>query len=271
MANFRVIATKIDPESFEQISAISECAGVKNYNLIQTILDCVIKTLCKAEIPNRYASEILRSFADFSKVRGGFSFINPNILNIETASIIALADGRTTRKKSRILEPVLISKKEDGGFSVVTNGDRLLSVFLGCFSPAILHKLQKVKTQYKLNSLSDSLRFALDETLGDPDPISDEIKELFADNDRNEGGRKMADAPYRRTMNNDLDGYSERMERQQNRERSSMEEETEFDSTNGETIFETSIIEEVDNTDIYSEDREEYNPEEEEFDSGSIY
>lgn len=178
--NKKTIATKVSETAYNQIKWIAKVANTTVYNLVQVVVDSFIKCCCSDEPLNDYTKEVLYTFTDFSKING-FCYSEGSFENIDVISFFAVFQDK--RKKKKKNAEVVLLKKENNELLINRNNDIILRNFLFGFSPNMIEKLERIKKEQKLNSLTVALKYAIDYSLDGNEDISEDIRSLFDNND----------------------------------------------------------------------------------------
>lgn len=171
----KIVSSKVNLQTYAQILKIARGAKISIYNIVQTIVGCIVKVFCEREPMSDEVREVFYKFVDLDRAKNGFSLAAPILHDLQMTKCLAII----SMKKKEIPEIVLL-EKDGEQITENKNNDEILTVFLQAFSPKILRGLQKIMQQENFHNLTDALFFAIHETAVDPgDVLHDEVLQIF--------------------------------------------------------------------------------------------
>lgn len=211
-AKQKVIATKVNEETYRLFNWISGKTGVTAYNLLQTVIEAYIRYFSSETQITEDLKRVISCFGRLRLSKKGFTLVEPNATRWKFTRCVAFI-GKEQRKGKfhEHEEAVLIRAPREGedDFVMNQNNDAILEAVLMSLDPDVIRNLQTVKEDNGLPSLLDALRFASSETANDQTDIFEcEINELFSDNKRVGFGKKPHEGtPYKRGYNRNFDSF----------------------------------------------------------------
>lgn len=186
------IATKINHQSKVMLDAIAENAGLKVYNLLQTVIDAYLRYCSNGQAITPHLENLINGFADFRVTKDSFALCAPD--NTRKAKSIRKCIAFVEQAGKPQARPILLYSKTDTKGNAQTYetmaDDAILQTFLLAFAPKLVSDLRKIQSTNNLLSLTDALKFAIrEQTEPTQYDITAEIESLFADNNRDESGR----------------------------------------------------------------------------------
>lgn len=191
---YKVIATKIDYNVYLQFKFIADRAGLKVYNLMQTIIDAYIKYLSTDTYITESIRTIVNAFTRFRFQKDTFTLLEPNDGKFQFTKCIAFIGKHGKRYEQAVL--LRVPGKNEQDIVMNRNNDEMLESLLSTIDPNLVDKLAVIRQDNNLVSLTDTLRFALDAAMpGTANHLDDEVAELvaeiFSDNSRDEYGARI--------------------------------------------------------------------------------
>lgn len=211
-AKHKVIATKVNEETYRLFNWISDKTGVTVYNLLQTVIEAYVRYFSSETQITEDLKRVISCFGRLSLSKKGFTLGDPSASRWKFTRCVAFI-GREERKGkfNEHEEAVLIRapRKGEPDFVMNQNNDAILEAVLMSLDPDVIRNLQTVKKDNGLPSLLDALRFASSETANDQTDIFErEINELFSDNERGDFGQKPHEGtPYKRGYNRNVESF----------------------------------------------------------------
>lgn len=175
---YKVIATKVAPDTAAKLERLAEAIGQSKYSIIAVIIDAVVKAATDEGEQSAALRELLHTFFDVDKVRAGFTLSGYRVPPLAISKALAIV---SPAKNESAAEVVLYERRGDEE-ALSRNEDRILTEFLAAFSPALLSSLEAYRKESNIGSLKAALLSAVAETRA-ADPIAEDVAELFADND----------------------------------------------------------------------------------------
>lgn len=186
------IATKINRHSKVMLDAIAKNAGLKVYNLLQTVIDAYLRYCSNGQIITAQLENIVNGFADFQVAKDSFALCAPDnprrAKSMHKCIVFVEQEGKPQAR------PVLLYSKPDARGNAQTfeciADDAILQTFLLAFAPKLVADLREIQSANNLLSLADALKFAIREQTEPKEyNITADIASLFSDNNRDEHGR----------------------------------------------------------------------------------
>lgn len=188
--NYKVIATKIDWNVYLQLKLIADRTGLKVYNLLQTVADAYIKYLSTDTYITESIRTVVNAFARFRFQKDSFTLLEPNDSKFHFTKCIAFIGKHGKLYEQAVL--LRVPGKDEQDIIMNMNNDEMLESLLLTIDPNLVDKLSTIKQDNRLLSLTDALRYAIDEaTPGMRDSIEEDVAELFKDNNRSEYGSEI--------------------------------------------------------------------------------
>lgn len=186
------IATKINRQSKAMLDAIAEKAGLKVYNLLQTVIDAYLRYCSNGQAITPHLENLINGFADFQVTKDSFALCAPD--NAHKAKSVRKCIAFVEQAGKPQARPVLLYSKTDAKGNAHTfetmADDAILQTFLLAFAPKLVADLREIRSANNLLSLADALKFAIrEQTEPTKYDITADIESLFADNNRDENGR----------------------------------------------------------------------------------
>lgn len=189
--DYKVIATKIDSQSYTMLKAIADKSGLKTYKLLQLVVNAYMRYFAKESLITESIKSVVSSFLNLTDLKESFAICSYTDKQLRFSKCIALIEKKGCKQK----QAVLLHTPEDGesGVKMNVNSDDILQEFISSIDYRLLDQLQAIKADNELNSLTDALRYAINSQTNKErdDEVSEYVKSLFADNERSEYGKEI--------------------------------------------------------------------------------
>lgn len=186
------ISTKVSIVAYSFLASLAEKSGITMYKMLQTVVECFLKYFSDDSYLTDSLCKVINSFADFRLTKDSFMFCShdaKDMWSLDSAIISIKAEDKPQPRS------ILIHKKEqDGKMCMVQNynNDVILTCFLQSFAPEILKDLNEIMHKNNTLSLTDALKFAVQEQIDakEYDLICD-IESLFEEDNRTEDNKEI--------------------------------------------------------------------------------
>lgn len=200
---YMVIATKVSPSSAYLIRKICERVGIKPYRLMQHVLSCMVRYMDERHNLDPQLTQLIELFfTDLGKFKEKYNMCDPGAQTAITNALFFLGDHKHHDGRQSVL--VTPEQKGKDGIPFPPQEDwnvqHQLEYFLQQSDFYLYKKIRQAGAKYGVKSTYDMLQ-RIAEEVTECDTMSEEIRQLFLDNDRSEYGKKPADQPYKRHPN----------------------------------------------------------------------
>lgn len=189
--DYKVVATKIDLQSYAMLQAIADKSGLKPYKLLQLVVNAYMRYFAKESLITDSIKSVVSSFFNLTDLKESFALCHFSNINLTFSKCIALIEKNGCKQKQAIL--LRTPEKGESGVMVNMNSDDILQAFISSIDYRLLNQLQTIKADNKLHSLTDALRYAINSQTDkeEDDDVSEFVRSLFADNERSEYGEEI--------------------------------------------------------------------------------
>lgn len=191
---FKPIATKVTKHTAVMLDAICKKNGITTYELLQTIVDAIIRFMSEEQQLSQDFQRLMEIF--FDDLRNSTFKLsdytnNPGII----WAIMVLGDRNHSGNRS-----VLVEEPFFGNATEDWNVMHQLEAFINKTMPRLYRRLRRIGAELDCKNVYETISILAEQAIAN-DPDAEEIRQMFADNDRSDHGRKPADAPYVRHLN----------------------------------------------------------------------
>lgn len=205
---YEVIATKVSHEDRIKLKQIAGAFKMSFYELQQSLLLFILASADKGSTISDEHRTMVDAFFSLVASTTKDSF-NPLSLRERKSQMVSSAIVFMKRKDEQRPQAMRVYLNGRGEVMESYNEDDMLSAYLSSSAPDVLETLVHEKKRRGCMNISQTLRqIVKDGRIADNDLISEEIREMFADNWRSEQGGRVIEYGERskRKKHYDIDG-----------------------------------------------------------------
>lgn len=220
---YKVFATKVAAEQARKFEAINKVDEVSEYEVIQLLIDSYIRLKDPGQVVSSSLNKLRIAFEIGVRVADRLRLSDPSAkVTVREATYFLGDSDHKGMRLVHIFQPFM--SEAESTQNLITILERTVEEM-----PILYQKLHKEVERRGLNSIYELLCVLVDELDGIEDV--DEIERTFADVNKNDYGKEMADGPNRRTMVNSMDAYERKLEAFERRQLSLWTEEDQINAT----------------------------------------
>lgn len=221
-SNYKMLATKVSPETYERISKIASKKGISIYQLNQMVIDTLVRYM---DDKHNLTPEMEQAMSIFEHMRGWkdhYNWADPTLKKQVQSAIYFVGDPR---KKG-----VRASKVESYMQEVCNQSENIQEItefFLCKLMPERYRRLRALAVEHDCGSIIELLDIMIDNHTKDAD--LHEIRKEFEDANRSEYGKKpKEDGPYKRKHHKSVEMYEQQPIVFESEEQKWLEENSDF-------------------------------------------
>lgn len=193
---FKPIATKISQQAAAMLDGICKKNNITIYELLQTIVDCAIRYMSDEHKLSFQLQRVMEIF--FSDLRGSTFRLSdytndPGIIE----AIMILGDRKHAGNRAVLVKEPFFGTAEENW-----NEPQQLEEYICKIMPLLYRRLRIVGAEMGTKTTYETIYNLVTQAL-QHDTIEEETRAMFSDNERDDRGREMTDAPYVRHNNRD--------------------------------------------------------------------
>lgn len=192
-----VVNTKVTPEAFARIKAICNKFGFSPYDLLQMLLDCMIRYMDEYHNLSEDLRRIIRMFEDMPGWKTALRLTEPmdDAEIMEAFYVLRRPKGTGAPRIVHIERPMLDG--DDLGWLVTYNVQTSLERFIEVINSSLYRHLRMLSVELGNESLLDTIQTIVN--LYKENPDEKELRLMFEDNDWENGAKMSEHRQYKRT------------------------------------------------------------------------
>lgn len=200
---YKVFSTKISAEQARKFEAINKVDGASEYEVIQMLIDAYIRLKDPGQVVSPALNKLRIAFEIGVRLVDRLRLSDPSAKVDVREATYFLGD-----KEHKGMRMVHVYQPFMGDAESTQNLIEILERTVEEM-PVLHQKLKKEAKRRGIPSIYELLCTLADEMDGIEDV--NEIEETFADVNKNDFGKEMADGPYKRTMVNSMSSFEQKM------------------------------------------------------------
>ena len=192
-----VVNTKVTPESFARIKAICKKFGFSPYDLLQMLLDCMIRYMDEYHNLSEDLRRIIRMFEDMPGWKTALRLTEPmdDAEIMEAFYVLRRPKGTGAPRIVHVTRPMLDG--DDLGWLVTYNIQLAFDQFIKTINDSFYRHLSQLCVELGNESILDTIQTIVN--LYKENPNDEEMRQMFADNDWHENAKMHDRQQYKRT------------------------------------------------------------------------
>lgn len=192
-----VVNTKVTPSSFVVLKAICKRLGFSLYDLLQMLLDCIIRYADRYHNLSETLRRIIRMALDMKEWRDAMRITEPmdDAEIMEAFIVLRTKNGKGAPRVAHIVRPFLDG--DDLGWLVTYNIQTELERFIEVIDPSLYRHLRRLSVELGHESILDTIRTIAD--MYEENPDEKELRLIFEDNDWQDVAKMQDRQQYKRT------------------------------------------------------------------------
>lgn len=192
-----VVNTKVTLEAYARLKAICKKYGFTLYDLLQMLLDCMIRYMDEYHNLSEDLRRIIRMFEDMPGWKKAFRLTEPmdDAEIMEAFYVLRHPRGKGAARIVHVIRPVLDG--DDLGwlatYNIQTSFERFVEVINGSFYRHLRMLSVELGNESTLDTIQTIVNYYKE------NPNDEEIRQIFADNDWHEGAKMHDRQRYERT------------------------------------------------------------------------
>ena len=198
-----VVNTKVTPEAFARLKAICKKFGFSIYDLLQMLLDCMIRYMDEYHNLSEDLRRIIRMFEDLPGWKNAFRITEPmdDAEIMEAFYVLRHPKGKGAPRIVHVVRPVLDG--DDLGWLVTYNIQTSLERFIELTNGSLYRHLRMLSVELGNESLLDTIQTIVN--LYKENPDDKELRLMFEDNDWQQGAKMHDRQQYKRQYTHSTD------------------------------------------------------------------
>ena len=197
------IQTKVTPEMYARLAAISNQYGMSVFKLLKMLCDCLIRFM---DTETNLSDDLLRIIRMFEGMPGWKKSISladgfDEDTEIVEAIYVISRRGQKGYRLMMVERPMLDGDAE--GWTCTFNIQRILERFMEVCNPGLYMHLRRLSVDLGSESLFDTIHTIANLYMENPD--ESELRLQFESNDWNKGARMTRDTLYERRRSHAMD------------------------------------------------------------------
>lgn len=198
-----VVNTKVTPEAFARIKAICKKFGFSPYDLLQMLLDCMIRYMDEYHNLSEDLRRIIRMFEDMPGWKTALRLTEPmdDAEIMEAFYVLRRPKGTGAPRIVHVTRPMLDG--DDLGWLVSYNIQTSLERFIEFTNGSLYRHLRTLSKELGNESLLDTIQTIVN--LYKDNPNDEDMRQMFADNDWHENAKMHDRQQYKRGYSHGMD------------------------------------------------------------------
>ena len=198
-----VVNTKVTPSSFAQLKSICKKYGFTVYDLLQMLLDCIIRYMDEYHNLSEDLRRIIRMFEDMPGWKNAFRLTEPmdDVEIMEAFYVLRHPRGKGAPRIVHVVRPVLDG--DDLGWLVTCNIQLAFDQFIKVINDSFYRHLSQLSVELGNESILDTIQTIVN--LYKENPNDEDMRQMFADNDWHENAKMHDRQQYKRGYSHGMD------------------------------------------------------------------
>ena len=200
-----VVNTKVTPEAFARIKAICKKFGFSPYDLLQMLLDCMIRYMDEYHNLSEDLRRIIRMFEDMPGWKTALRLTEPmdDAEIMEAFYVLRRPKGTGAPRIVHVTRPMLDG--DDLGWLATYNIQTSLERFIEITNGSLYRHLRMLSVELGNESLLDTIQTIVN--LYKENPDDKELRLMFEDNDWEKGAKMHDRQQYKRPYTKSMDTF----------------------------------------------------------------
>ena len=192
-----VVGTKVTPSSFAQLKSICKKYDFTVYDLLQMLIDCIIRYMDEYHNLSEDLRRIIRMFEDMPGWKNAFRLTEPmdDVEIMEAFYVLRHPKGKGAPRIVHVVRPMLDG--DDLGWLATYNIQLAFDQFIKTINDSFYRHLSQLCVELGNESILDTIQTIVN--LYKENPNDEEMRQMFADNDWHENAKMHDRQQYKRT------------------------------------------------------------------------